>query len=171
MKTSTSFPRNEDKGDCRRLRQVWAVTLLVAGTIPAASGCGHSDGLADQPPSRIEELAIDRASRDPLIAAQFRGAAVYKQYCAICHGSTGEGDGFNSSMLKVPPRNLTDPKFRKQATQKHLARTVRDGGPAVGKSLLMPAWGRTLSDKQISDVLAFLRTLRPPPKEPTEESE
>ncbi|MFQ5734494.1 MAG: c-type cytochrome [Planctomycetaceae bacterium] len=151
---------------------VFPLIFCGFGIAIVAAGCGQSDGIAEQYPSRIEELAVDRARRDPVMAAQLRSRAVYGHYCARCHGANGEGDGFNSSMLKVPPRNLTDPKFRERVTEKHLTRTIRDGGPAVGKSVLMPAWGRTLSEKQIADVVAFLRTLKPLPKEePAEESE
>jgi len=36
---------------------------------------------------------------------------------------------------------------------------IKTGGPSVGKSPLMAPWGGTLSDAQIHDVVAFVRTL------------
>jgi mono/diheme cytochrome c family protein len=38
-------------------------------------------------------------------------------------------------------------------------KTVKNGGASVGKSPLMPAWGATLKDDQIQDVVAYVRTL------------
>jgi mono/diheme cytochrome c family protein len=35
------------------------------------------------------------------------GHAMYKAYCAVCHGENGKGEGPAASALKVPPSNLT----------------------------------------------------------------
>jgi mono/diheme cytochrome c family protein len=37
--------------------------------------------------------------------------------------------------------------------------TIKKGGQAMGKSPLMPAWGGQLSDEQIRDLVAYIRTL------------
>ena len=44
-----------------------------------------------------------------------------------------------------------------------LFRVISEGGSAVGKSPLMAPWGGTLSDDDIRDVIAFIRTLADPP--------
>jgi cytochrome c oxidase cbb3-type subunit 3 len=98
-------------------------------------------------------------STDPVAESQARGRKVYKHYCSICHGNEGQGDGFNSSNLAVLPRDFTDPQFWRHATDEHLILAVSKGGPAVGKSVLMPAWGQTLTDRNIRDIIAFLHTL------------
>jgi cytochrome c oxidase cbb3-type subunit 3 len=110
-------------------------------------------------PSPIEALAVRNVSHDPVVESQSRGAKVYKHYCSICHGDEGKGDGFNSTNLPVPPRNFSTPRFWRQATDEHLLLAVSKGGPAVGKSVLMPAWGQTLTDRDMRDIVAFLHTL------------
>jgi mono/diheme cytochrome c family protein len=35
------------------------------------------------------------------------GAGTYKEYCAVCHGKSGKGDGPAASALKVRPTDLT----------------------------------------------------------------
>ena len=45
----------------------------------------------------------------------------------------------------------------------YLYKVIKEGGKAVGKSQVMP--GQTdLSDKQVQDLIAFVRTIRRPPK-------
>lgn len=36
-----------------------------------------------------------------------RGRAVYLQYCAVCHGPDGKGDGPASTGMLPPPADLT----------------------------------------------------------------
>jgi mono/diheme cytochrome c family protein len=58
-------------------------------------------------------FSIDRAAAQaipqyPLPPAAIpSGAAMYKQYCAACHGADGKGGGPAAASLKVPPPDLT----------------------------------------------------------------
>lgn len=115
--------------------------------------------------SEIESLAIRTDPVDPLAEARARGAEVFQHYCRLCHGEAGKGDGQNSSRLAetmgVRPQDFTDPTFwhRRETTEDRLRDAVAAGGPINGKSVLMPAWGNTLTDKQIRDVIVFIRSL------------
>jgi cytochrome c oxidase cbb3-type subunit 3 len=122
---------------------------------------GHGENVY---PSEIQALAVRREPADPLADSRARGSKVYRQYCQICHGERGKGDGFNSSRLKPPPRDFTDAKFWREESQEIAYRAVSQGGPSVGKSVLMPAWGHTLTDRQIRDVLTFTRAFAAKPK-------
>ena len=123
------------------------------------TGCGRPRNETFKESSPVETLAMRNVLVDPAAESQIRGQKIYKHYCAICHGDQGKGDGFNSTNLAVPPRNFSSPQFWQQLTDEHLLLVVSKGGPAVGKSVLMPAWGRTLTDRQMHDVVAYLRTL------------
>jgi mono/diheme cytochrome c family protein len=133
-----------------------AVCLL---TTFFTTGCARPGNDMSNESSTIEDLATRNVLADPVAESQLRGQKVYKHYCAICHGDEGQGDGFNSTNLAVPPRNFSTPQFWQKVTDENLLLVVSKGGPAVGKSVLMPAWGRTLSDRQLHDVVAFLHTL------------
>jgi len=89
-----------------------------------------------------------------------QGQAVYQHYCQTCHGEAGAGDGFNAYNLDPHPRDLSDPAFQKAKSDADLADAIRRGGSGVGLSALMPPWGHTLSERQIADVVVFLRSLR-----------
>jgi cytochrome c oxidase cbb3-type subunit 3 len=48
-------------------------------------------------------------------------------------------------------------------SDEHLFKVIKEGGPAVGKSPLMTPWGGTLSDDDIHDVVAYIRSIADPP--------
>ena len=87
------------------------------------------------------------------------GHDVFVHYCATCHGDAGAGDGFNAYNLDPHPRDLSDPAFQKKKTDAELADTIRRGGSGVGLSSLMPPWGHTLSDRQVAEVVLYVRSL------------
>ena len=88
------------------------------------------------------------------------GRDVFAHYCATCHGDAGAGDGFNAYNLDPHPRDLSDEGFQKTKTDAQLADTIRRGGSGVGLSSLMPPWGRTLTERQVGEVLLYVRSLK-----------
>jgi mono/diheme cytochrome c family protein len=53
-----------------------------------------------------------------------------------------------------------------QLSDKFLIEVISKGGSGVGKSSFMPAWGSSLNEKQIRDIIAYLRTIADPPFRP-----
>jgi len=94
------------------------------------------------------------------------GKKYYVTYCSGCHGETGKGDGPAAVSLPVKPANHADGKIMNQLPDKFLFEIISKGGGAVGKSPFMPPWGGELNDKQIRDVIAYLRSLANPPYSP-----
>ncbi|MEM7409256.1 MAG: cytochrome c [Myxococcota bacterium] len=91
------------------------------------------------------------------------GAAHYRIYCATCHGETGCGDGPLSASLDPKPAKHCDGEYMNALSDDHLFTVVKEGGQAAGKSAQMAAWGGSLSDAQIIDVIAFMRSVADPP--------
>lgn len=117
------------------------------------------------------ETAAAPESHGPAISYTLRqGRDLFLHYCATCHGVEGRGDGFNAYSLDPKPRDLTDPDFHGERTDEDLAAIIRTGGGAVGLSTAMPPWGRTLNDRQIAQLVAFVRML-PELREEEAESE
>lgn len=85
-----------------------------------------------------------------------RGARVYKEYCAQCHGPTGQGDGAAASGLDPKPAVHAKIAFDKLPDE-YLYNVINYGGTAAGKSSLMPYWGLTLGQSGVADVMAYLR--------------
>jgi mono/diheme cytochrome c family protein len=88
---------------------------------------------------------------------------VYDRYCAICHGTTGGGDGFNAYNLKsafnVTPTAFGDSTVFHALPQDSALAMIRDGGATVGRSPAMPPWGKTLTPGEIVDVWQYIRSL------------
>jgi mono/diheme cytochrome c family protein len=87
------------------------------------------------------------------------GAEVHKENCAKCHGPGGKGDGPAGKLLKTKPADWTDRSKMSKISDDELFNVIQKGGGAVGKSKLMPAFAEKLSDDQIRNVIAFIRSL------------
>lgn len=92
-----------------------------------------------------------------------RGAAQYQTLCASCHGARGAGDGPAGQALTPRPARHDDGSYMNPLSNEHVFRVIKEGGAAVGKSPMMAPWGAALSDDQIRDVVAFIRSLAEPP--------
>jgi len=159
------------------------ISLLLLGLIV---GCGQSETKTQETPKPAEQAAttpapppvtepaapagVEQATTAAMPAqpvadgSSFRGdpakgAPIYAQLCSTCHGPTGAGDGPAAAALNPKPAAHNDPVFMATLTDEVIFNAIKNGGASVGKSPLMPPWGATLSDEQIRDVLAFVRTL------------
>lgn len=58
----------------------------------------------------VTALSSHRAlaqAADPVVPSHVSGSAVYKVYCAVCHGKEAKGDGPLASSLRFAPSDLT----------------------------------------------------------------
>jgi len=91
------------------------------------------------------------------------GRKLYATYCASCHGDKGKGDGMAAKSLPAKPTDHTNGAVMNQLNDKFLTELITKGGSAVGKSAFMPSWGSALNEKQIRELVVFIRTLAVPP--------
>ena len=87
------------------------------------------------------------------------GHTVHVNNCQRCHGPQGKGDGPAGKLLKTKPADWTDKGKMSRLSDDYLYKIISGGGGASGKSTLMPAFKSKLSDAQIWDVIAFIRSL------------
>lgn len=88
-----------------------------------------------------------------------RGAVVFRKSCALCHGPEGKGDGRIKS--EPPPRDLTDPKALKTASDWELYQVIAEGGQVLGLAPKMLPWKDMLDERELQDVSAYVRSLAP----------
>ncbi|MGC4070171.1 MAG: hypothetical protein QM784_37035 [Polyangiaceae bacterium] len=73
----------------------------------------------------------------PSPAAEARD--VFAKRCVVCHGEHGMGDGPGAAALQPKPRHFSDATWQAATTDEHIAKTIVEGGPAVGLSPGMAA--------------------------------
>jgi putative copper export protein/mono/diheme cytochrome c family protein len=93
------------------------------------------------------------ASAEPYAAASiFRGAAVYAENCALCHGATGRGDGPAATRLPIRPADLTEPHLFDHSPGDlfwWISHGMDEG--------VMPGFAGMLNPNQRWDVINFVR--------------
>jgi mono/diheme cytochrome c family protein len=94
------------------------------------------------------------------------GKIKYDANCIGCHGATGKGDGPAAAALNPKPQDHTDGKTMNALTDKYLFDIIKQGGKAVQKAALMPAANKKLTDQDIWDMVAYIRSLASPPYKP-----
>jgi mono/diheme cytochrome c family protein len=89
------------------------------------------------------------------------GAKIFAARCARCHGPGGKGDGPDLAKLRPTssPVNWTRAVVMKKWADDEIVDIITKGGKAVGSSPVMPSFQGKLTDAQIHDLLAFIRTL------------
>ena len=90
------------------------------------------------------------------------GRKLYASLCTTCHGEKGKGDGVAAGSLPVKPQDHTNSAVMSQMTDQALADVIIKGGGGIGKSPFMPAWGSSLNERQVRDIIAYIRTLSGP---------
>ena len=110
-------------------------------------GTGDAMAQGEVDPAEVERFTDGDAAH---------GSTLYKRYCRGCHGEDGRG-GAHTFMPHV--ENLTRGDYIEYVPDGFLFTVIAEGGEAVGKSSMMPAWKATLSEQDIKDVIAFVRSL------------
>jgi mono/diheme cytochrome c family protein len=105
---------------------------------------------------KLEEIALGYQ--------QTLGRKINDQYCERCHNpeSTVERVS-NYDNLEIKPHPFTEGDALNKLSDADLEAIITNGGPALQKSALMPAWGNTLSKSDIQALISFIRAVPDPP--------
>jgi mono/diheme cytochrome c family protein len=86
--------------------------------------------------------------------ARERGRAIYRDKCVLCHGENADGRGVRRWSLSPPPRDYSDPTWRKSASPTSVYLAIRDGVANTA----MPSWDSFTND-QIWDLVAYVMSV------------
>jgi mono/diheme cytochrome c family protein len=125
------------------------IALAVGACRAKERGAAGSDttggAAATTGASGVENVANRPFNGDPRQAQ--RGRFLFVEYnCYGCHGGLAGG--------AMGP-SLRDTIWKYGGTDQQVHASIHDGRP-----MGMPAWGTTLSDSQIGDIMAYIRSLR-----------
>jgi Cytochrome C oxidase, cbb3-type, subunit III/Putative MetA-pathway of phenol degradation len=88
------------------------------------------------------------------------GEKIYQGGCIACHGNDGKGAPMASTVFLRPDTfpDFTDCAGTTPEPDGNWKAVIVHGGPSRGLSQIMPAFGDLLTDEQINDVIAYMRT-------------
>ena len=124
---------------------VLSVAMLLAVAVHAQSG-----GAAPAAPAMKNPVPSTPAS----ITA---GAAVFKKYCAFCHGVGAKGNGPLAPKGSNPP-DLTDTTWDHGSTDAAIHALLNAG---VGPAFVMVPFKGKIPDQDLWNIVNFLRSLGP----------
>ena len=87
------------------------------------------------------------------------GQRIYQRNCLHCHGAALDGKGPDAASLGVPPANFHTYLSRLK-DDAELEKTIKQGNRFLG----MHNWEDTLTDEQVHDLIAYIRSAAPPVK-------
>jgi mono/diheme cytochrome c family protein len=86
-----------------------------------------------------------------------RSERLYLGLCATCHGLDGRGS-WRAALFLVRPGNLADGERLGQRSDQYLFHIIKHGGSPIGRPG-MPAFGATISDAEIEELVRYVRGL------------
>jgi mono/diheme cytochrome c family protein len=146
--------------------RTWVGALLLP-ILSASFGCRQHTALPKADPLLAaydsEPDSNDAQKTFPLGYEQAQGKRVFYQRCVWCHAdATPAGPSNRSNLTPVPPL-LTDGTILNVETDEYMQNIITLGGSAMGKSAMMPPYGRVLTAEEIRSVIAFTRAIAEPP--------
>ena len=96
------------------------------------------------------------------------GRALYQKNCRHCHGLRGKGDG-PLAPRDPKPADLTDAKWDHGASDGEIFAVIWNGAPsaqAKGKDEGMKGMKGTLTEKEVWQVINYIRSIGPAPAQP-----
>ena len=145
-----------------------AVSVLC---VLAISGCKGSTAAAH--PTALfgaYDTEPDWNDASKLVALGYQesqGKRVFYQYCVWCHADATPAGPSNRSNVTPTPVLLNDGEKLNAENDEYLQNIITLGGSAMGKSAMMPPYGKTLSPEEITAVIAFTRAIAQPPYQQT----
>lgn len=80
-------------------------------------------------------------------------AALYHNFCSVCHGDRGDGQSRASNSMRPAPRDFTTPQSVQELTRDRMIAAVKGGVPGTA----MVSWNSQLNDAQIAQVVDYVR--------------
>ena len=87
-----------------------------------------------------------------------KGKPIYDQMCAGCHGFRGDGGEGHRGGFSPHIGTLANKEYLDGLPDEYLITIIKKGGAYMGKMATMPAWEKRLSDDEIKDIVAHIRT-------------
>jgi mono/diheme cytochrome c family protein len=143
------------------------IIVLLALVAAGSSACRKKAVLAaNDPLLNAYWTEPDWINPDKVIPLDYQetiGQHVFYQYCVWCHADSSPAGPSNRANLNPMPDLENDGAKLNGLSDEYLRNIITLGGAAMGKSPMMPAFGKTLSQEEIRGVILFTRAIAQPP--------
>jgi mono/diheme cytochrome c family protein len=145
----------------RRLLLAVFLVCLVA----AAPACRKQP--APAPDALVSAYDVEPDWNDPqkVVALNYRqaqGKRLFYTNCVWCHADATPAGPSNRSNVTPTPPLINDGNVLNGESEEYLRNVISLGGSAVGKSAMMPPYGRTLRPEEIQSLIAYMRAIAQP---------
>jgi cytochrome c oxidase cbb3-type subunit III len=149
------------------MRRRRIILFLIIPALIILSSCQRKPAVAPANPL-LNAYDVEQNPTDPqhlilLNYQQAQGKRVFNNNCVWCHADATQAGPSNRSNLTPTPPLFTDGETFNSLSDDSMRNTITLGGSAMGKSAIMPPWGKTLSPEEIRAVLAYARAVAQPP--------
>jgi cytochrome c5 len=152
------------------MKQLHLSLLLALALTALATSCQQKTSPAKPDPlSRAYDVETDwndPQRQIPLNYQQAQGKRVFYTYCVWCHADSSPAGPSNRSNLTPTPPLANDGATFNPLSDEFVRNTITLGGSAMGKSAMMPPWGRTLKPDEVQAVIVFMRAIAQPSYQP-----
>ena len=137
------------------IKKILFVILVLAAFVLTACGDANANPDVNVIGTLAPVPAEFAGQANPLGAdAAAAGADVFRNNCEACHGQQGHGDGPAGTALVPAPKNLA--VLQALAADDYLLWRISSGKDGTA----MIGWKNVLTDEQIWEIIAFIRTLK-----------
>ena len=141
--------------------------VLVMMACLVLAGCSRSSGVSKPDPlARAYDSEPDWNDPQHIIALSYdeaQGKRIFYQQCVWCHADSTSAGPSNRSNVNPSPPLMNDGTVFNAESDENLQNIIALGGSAVGKSAMMPPYGKVLSKDEIRSVIAYIRAIAAPP--------
>ena len=141
-----------------------AVTISATIAFDALAQSAKEKAKLALPAVREASAATPQRFKAPEPISDKRGEKVFVEYCAICHGLYGKGDGpraaFFADTQYIP--DLTSEGFLEDRDD-DLLNGIREGLNRFDEpAIIMPQFKNILSENDMRSALSYIKTFAPP---------
>lgn len=145
------------------------LAVFLVATFAALAGCGKKS--IAPPDALLRAYDVEPDWNDPqrlipLNYEQAQGKRLFYERCVWCHADSTPAGPSNRNNVSPTPALLNDGATLNALSDEYLQNLIALGGSAVGKSAMMPPWGRTLTQGEIRALIAYTRAIAQPPYQP-----
>lgn len=146
------------------------LAVLLVSTFAGPNACRKKQTPA-KTGSLLKAYDVETDWNDPLRLIllnyqQAQGKRIFYNTCVWCHADSTPAGPSNRMNVSPTPPLMNDGATVNALSDEFMQNIINLGGAAMGKSGMMPPWGRTLTQEEIRAVIAYARAIAQPPYQP-----